>query len=416
MNKLCFVILIVLLSSCAKNPVGHQVESGDPAVVTPGNDVMSSLPKRIAFGTESDISQLSQVIEESDYRYHYLTGDIFSDGWANWNAPSGEYARLFLKQCRDGGKVPVFTYYTIVAAKNRYQDPAFVNLNDAEVMRKYFEDWKLLLQICKQDGKPIVIHYEPDMLGYLQIYKNDVSKSSIKVDLSNQPDVKGFANNVKGLYQAIVAMRNKYAPNVLLGWHASQWATGKDLIRGKENPETLASETVTFYKSLGADFNLLFCEFSDRDAGYYQTQKGDSGAWWTTSPSNANGNLSDFDRFQRYLKRLNQESGQKIILWQIPIGNSLTKTCNNTNGHYKDNRPEYFLQPVIQNGNKDKIRAYGEAGVIAFLFGAGAGECTSYLDNLNDGITGAGDTQDDDGGYLRKGIKAYYQSGSIPVN
>lgn len=415
MKRIYLIGLLWLIVGCKKDPAGtDNPENPDPVPNNPAG-VMSVLPKRVAFGVENDISENNNIIQETDYRYHYLTGDIFTDGWATWNSPTGEYARIFLNQSNQMNKIPVFTYYTIVPAKYRYQDPAFTNLNDTEVMNRYFQDWKLLLDICKQYGKTVIIHYEPDMLGYLQIYKNDPGKSTVKVAASNYPDAKGFSNDTKGLYQTIVSMRNKYAPNVLLGWHASQWATGKDLIRGKENPEVLATETAAFYKSLGAGFDLLFSEFSDRDAGFYEVVQHDLNAWWSTQPNAQNGNLSDFDRFQRYLKKLNQETGQKIILWQIPIGNTYTKTCNNTRNHYKDNRAEYFLQPVLQNGNLDKIRQYADAGVIAFLFGAGAGECTSYFDIRGDGVTGSGETADDDGGYLRKGIKAYVQKGPIPV-
>ena len=415
MKRIYFLLLVLFFASCKKDGTGTGTD--DPTGQDPKTTeaIMSLLPKRVAFGVENDISQISNIIQETDYLYHYLTGNpADGSGWASWNSPKGEYARIFLNQTGQLNKIPVFTYYTIVPFNNRYEDPAFTNLNDATVMNKYFQDWKLLLDICKQYGKTVIIHYEPDMLGYLQIFKDDASKNKVKVAQSNNPDVAGFSNDTKGLYQAIVAMKNKYAPNVLLGWHASQWATGTDLIGNKANPETLATQTATFYKSLGAGFDLIFSEFSDRDAGFYEVVRGEN-TWWSTQGNASNGNLSDFDRFQRYLKKLNQETGQKIILWQIPMGNTLTKTCNNTENHYKDNRPEYFLQPVLQNGNLDKIRQYGEAGVIAFLFGAGAGECTNYFDYRGDNVTGAGETADDDGGYLRKGIKAYYQKGPIAI-
>jgi hypothetical protein len=102
-------------------------------------------------------------------------------------------------------------------------------------------------------------------------------------------------------------------------------------------------------------------------------------------------------------------------LWQIPIGNHQTKSCNNTRGHYQDNKAEYFLQPVLQSGAMDKLSQYGDAGVIAFLFGKGQADCTSFMDTQHDGVTGAGETADDDGGYLRKAVKAYYQKGPVAV-
>lgn len=115
------------------------------------------------------------------------------------------------------------------------------------------------------------------------------------------------------------------------------------------------------------------------------------------------------------MKKLSYETGQKIILWQIPIGNKLTATCNNTSGHYKDNKAEYFFQPVLENSSTAKISEYGQAGVIAFLFGSGNSDCTNYWDAKDDGVTGANETADDDGGYLRKAVKAYYEKGAVLV-
>ncbi|MCQ6956316.1 hypothetical protein [Mucilaginibacter aquariorum] len=423
MQRTVVFIALLLFASCKKSntdtevpketTIARETDTEVENIANGASTALSTLPKRVAFGTEGDISQSAQFIKEADYQYQYLAGDIFSNGWTTWNSPTGEFARAFLKQTGKMGKVPVFSYYNIVPAKGRYQDPGFSNLTDPEVMNKYFADWKFLLQICKEYGKTVIIHYEPDLLGYMQMYRNDASKSVIMVSSSKNADVKTFSNDARGLSQAIVAMRNKYAPNVLLGWHASQWATGYDLIKGKADPEKLAMETAAYYKSLNARFDLIFSEFSDRDAGYDQIVSGKMNTLWSVQSNEANNYLSDFDRFQRYLKRLNLETKQKIILWQIPIGNSLTRTCNNSRGHYKDNRAEYFLQPVLNNGNSEKIAQYGQAGVIAFLFGRGASDCTSFMDARGDGITGATETADDDGGYLRKAIKAYYQNGPV---
>jgi len=416
-------LLAIFAAGCKKDPVNltepqiqTQNVSGSTTLATTATitSVPAGLPKRVAFGTEGDISQSTQFINESEYQYVYLAGDIFSNGWAQWQAPTGQYARNFLTKVGQMGKIPVFTYYNLVPAKNRYEDPAFTNLNDAQVMNKYFDDWKLLLQICNAYGKTVIIHYEPDLFGYFQLYKNDPSKGTVKVAASNQADVKNFSNDAKGLAQAIVSMRNKYAPNVKLAWHASQWSSGLGLVTSDFNPEQAATATASYYRSLNANFDLIFSDFSDRDEGFYQVVLGQNTLWSPVATA-TNGNLSDFDRFQRYLKTLNQQTGQKIMLWQIPIGNTLTRTCNNTNGHYKDNRAEYFLQSVLQNGNTDKISQYGQAGVIAFLFGWGMNGCTTYMDTKKDGITAANETADDDGGYLRKAIKAYYQHGAVTL-
>ncbi|MFD1255994.1 hypothetical protein ACFQ3S_04240 [Mucilaginibacter terrae] len=410
---LILFLLLVTFGGCKKgNGINEEIEETEDTSIDTSR-VPFGLPKRIAFGTEGDISQSTSYIKETDYQYQYLAGDIFSNGWTTWNSPTGDFAKRFLVQIGNSGKIPVFTYYNLVPAKMRNQDPALANLADAEVMNKYFEDWKLLLQICSNYGKKVIIHVEPDLLGYMQMFKNDPTKSVIRVSESNYSDVKSFTNDAKGFAQAIVSMRNTYAPNVLLGWHASQWATGYDVIKGKHNPEQLAVETAAYYKSLNARFDIIFSEFTDRDAGYEQVVNGKTNAAWSTEGNAENGNLSDFERFRRFLKKLNRQTGQKIILWQIPVGNSLTNTCNNSRGHFKDNKAEYFLQPVAERANLDKLKQYGDAGVIAFLFGRGAHDCTSFMDTKGDGITGTNETSDDDGGYLRKSVKAYYQQGAV---
>ncbi|WCT10718.1 hypothetical protein [Mucilaginibacter jinjuensis] len=424
MRRLLIFIGLVLITGCRKSDLAALSDLADDGTGNTSDTTSAiaapmppGLPKRVAFGTNGDISNINQFFQESDYQYQYLAGDIFSNGWATWESPNGEFARAFLTKVNQMGKIPVFTYYNIVPAKNRNQDPGFTNLNDAEVMNKYFNDWKFLLQICNAFGKPVIIHYEPDLFGYMEMYKNDATKNTIKVSQSNQADVQGFTNDAKGLAQAIVSMRNKYAPNVLLGWHASQWATGADLIKSKKNPEQVGAETATYYKSLNASFDLIFSEFADRDAGYSELVTKTATSMWSTQASAANGNISDFDRFQRFLKTLSTDTGQRIILWQIPIGNTLTQTCNNTDGHYKDNIAEYFMQPVLTSGSMTKITQYKQAGVIAFLFGQGISSCTSYMDNKADGLTGgANETADDDGGYLRKAVKAYYLNGPIVAN
>ncbi|MES2266908.1 MAG: hypothetical protein V4520_09120 [Bacteroidota bacterium] len=427
MKRVIWFVLLTCLFSCKKNevpvlidkgekPIPREEDKGSVGNIDDTGKIPFGLPKHVAFGTEGDISQKDHFIKDAEYQYQYLAGDIFSNGWTTWNYPSGQFARSFLSGVGQMGKVPVFTYYNVVPAKGRFEDPGFTNLNDAEVMNKYFTDWKLLLQICKEYGSTVIIHYEPDLFGYMQMFKADKKKTTIMVAGSNNAEVKSFGNDAKGLAKAIVAMRDKYAPNVLLAWHASTWATGVDLIKGKGNPEQLALEIANYYKSLDAKFDLVFSEFSDRDAGYDQIINGKQNVTWSTKGDSENNNMSDFDRFQRYLKKLNQETQRKIVLWQIPAGNSITKTCNNTAGHYKDNKAEYFLQPVLDKSENSRIAGYGQAGVIAFLFGRGASNCTSFMDSQHDGVTSAGETIDDDGGYLRKTIGAYYGKGPVTLN
>ena len=153
-----------------------------------------------------------------------------------------------------------------------------------------------------------------------------------------------------------------------------------------------------FYGSLGADFDLVFTDLADRDAGFYQHQYGDGGAaWW---------NASDFPRYGRFIGGLSAATGKRVVVWQIPMGNTLMRATNDTWGHYADNRPEWFLDDV-SDGN---LASWRDGGVVALLFGGGAGGTTCACDGLGDGMTNppasgthtrASLSADDDGGYLR---------------
>ena len=99
--------------------------------------------------------------------------------------------------------------------------------------------------------------------------------------------------------------------------------------------DALAARAAAFYKSLGANFDIAFGEFSDRDSGFYQFVYGDSGrSWW---------DAEDFRRSVRFLSKFSTTAGKRIVMWQIPLGNTKMRAQNNTTGHYQDNRPEWLL-------------------------------------------------------------------------
>lgn len=164
---------------------------------------------------------------------------------------------------------------------------------------------------------------------------------------------------------------------------------------------------VNFYKALGANFDLIFMDPSDRDAGYYELVKNDKNKGW---------DAEDFVRYRVYTKKIHEGTGLNIMLWQVPCGNTIYKSCNNTSGHYKDNRPQFFLKGVLDGNKTGNIKNFAESGVIAILFGKGQDDQTDYFDNKGDGITNPGTTlrsalsADDDGGFIRAAVKKYYDN------
>ncbi len=186
----------------------------------------------------------------------------------------------------------------------------------------------------------VVLHVEPDFWGYMEQRASGDNAATVpaKVSETGIAALAGLPSNVSGFARAVVRLRDTYAPNVVLGYHVSVWGTGTDI--ALQDPadsmvDTLAARAGAFYNSLGANFDIAFGEFSDRDSGFYQYVYGDNGnSWWSAE---------DFRRGARFLKGFSTAASKRIVMWQIPMGNTKMRAQNNTTSHYQDNRPEWLL-------------------------------------------------------------------------
>lgn len=346
-----------------------------------------------------------------DVRYQYICGGVNTpSNWKTWNQPAGAFLGMYLHECGKQNIIPCMSYYQMLqslpgGAKGAEDACNKINCENAGTMKAYFEDLKVLFTECGKFGKPAILHHEPDLWGYFRISPvfapNDPAKVKVMVKSSGFADVAEFDDTAAGFGQAIVAMRDKYAPNVMLAWHASKWG----------NPDT--KKMADFCMKAGK-WDLLFTDPSDRDSAW-RIAKGyhADGAWWDDK---------EFASFRDWSGALHQLTGLPLIAWQIPIGNTFMASCNNTEGHFMDNRPEYFLEKYPESTH---IAEWAARGYIGLLFGGGAGGCTARNDVMKDGITNPepiknnkgekATVADDDGGYLRmRGIN-YYQKGPLPL-
>jgi hypothetical protein len=227
--------------------------------------------------------------------------------------------------------------------------------------------------------------------------------------------VSGFANNAAGFAQAFVKLRNQYASNAILGYHMSTWGTLNDPISQDiplDQIDALADRSAAFEISTGASFDVSFGDPSDRDAAFKQYIYGDGGnSWWSAD---------DYARWNRWMGRFTGDAGLRMVLWQIPLGNTKMRAMNNTWGHYQDNHVETWLG----DGSSGNLAATVNSGVIALLFGGGADGTTAAADTIGDGVTNpaaingnntSSYSADDDGGYFRHHTNAYYSSGAMPL-
>ncbi len=287
-----------------------------------------------------------------DMRYQYLSGGVNTgSGWATWN-PNGSFVSMYVRESFAAHLTPVFTYYQMlqslpaVGATEQARDLS--NMRDAATMRAYWADYSLLLQRVAQaaGSRTVVIHVEPDLWGYLE------QAHAVKL-------ARSFAHR-------LIALRNEFAPHVLLAYHLSVWGTDEDITNSKPSlaqMDVLAAKSATFYESLHARFDLVFNDVTDRDAGYYQDVEGNPHTWWGPA---------DFARENRYIAGFTRRTHTPVVLWQVPLGDSHE---NNTWNHYKDNRLQWWLGA----GSAAHLRATRNAGVIGLLFGAGASGNTTQM-------------------------------------
>lgn len=356
-------------------------------------------------------------------RYQYLAGGVNTgNGWATWNT-GGDFVRWYVQDSVANGMVAVFPYYQLLqsspATGSGESAKDLNNLKNASTMAAYWADVRLFMQkaAAGASGHPVVLHVEPDLWGYIEqaATDNDATNVPASVASSGDADLAGLPNTAVGFAKAFVKLRDLYAPNVLLAYHASVWGTMFDLhVSQTSDAQTdqLAAKAAAFYGSLSADFDLVFTDLADRDEGFYQHQYGDRGAaWWTAS---------DFPRYGRFIGGLSAGTGKRVIVWQIPMGNTLMRATNETWGHYADNRPEWFLDDVSDG----HLASWRDWGVVALLFGGGAGGTTCACDGVGDGVTNpaasgthtrASLSADDDGGYLRDRVGAYYDAGGLSL-
>jgi len=232
---------------------------------------------------------------------------------------------------------------------------------------------------------------------------------------------------VQGFAWALLHLRDLYAPNTALAIHASPWAAGPDIAGSTDatlDVAGVADRTAAFLNSAGitgnpygSTWDVVFNDVDDHDAGWWEAQGADN-QWFTHWWDPTNTTFPNFTRYLAWVSELHARTARQQVAWQVPVGNQYFLTENNTCGHYQDNVAQYFL------AHTDALHA---AGLAAVLFGAGNGCQTTNYDESKDGITNnngvpttdlaggcnacnthASASSDDDGGFLRTFVGAYY--------
>ncbi len=333
-----------------------------------------------------------------DIRYVYLAGDVPRGGpcvscandcntswWGCWQwdqLPPGDYVRQFIDKVVAAQAVPMFTYYVWPSVSGGLEGSAEIAaLADADHIFDYFSDWRFLMQqIAGSTTEPVIVHVEPDLWGYSQ-HEGAANAVVAAVDAAAAPECESEPNTMAGFTHCLLAIARAEAPNVLVGLHASSWATGADAYLNNDSSYDVGADaraTAAYLLDLGADYgDLIVVEMSDRDAGY-------NNRWWDATDAS----LPSFAQALTWTKTLSESLGLAQLWWQVPFGHmGLSNTCD----AYEDNRLDYVF---------DHPERFVAAGGLGVTFGAGASCMT---------------TPASDGGHFITRAQAYYESGAPPL-
>lgn len=369
-------------------------------------------------GGAADLARRGSV----DVRYQYLAGGVnTANPWPSWGRGDGRFVSDYVADSVTEGFLPVFSFYELRQSLPGASEPDEAkadldNLRNATTMRAYFENVRFLMQRLGEQDVPVVVHVEPDLWGYAQQRRgDDPAATKAEVAGSGVAELKGLSNDLPGFARAWERLRDRYAPKVVLGYALSIWGTNKDIAISNEPDaavDQLAGRAARFARAAAPGFEVVFAEFNDRTAGYAQARGAGPEAWW---------DAADFRRHVRFLRGVHTIDRRPIVLWQIPLGNTVMRSMNNTPRHYQDNRVQWLLSP---RDNYAHLRSYRAAGAVAFLFGSGQGDDTHASDAAGDGVTNPrpitgnrrrATSADDDGGYFHQRARAYRRSGLLAL-
>ncbi|MCX8056966.1 MAG: CIA30 family protein [Ignavibacteria bacterium] len=338
------------------------------------------LPKYLSIGTATTTSNLSWQTNNGnecwDMGYQYITW-----GWWNWYY---EFIKRFCDDAYRRGYIPVIPLYLFQTTPNELgcsgseYDKILCAINNPNIMTEF---WKRFIQMCDEAkrsfAQKVIFHIEPDMLGYLQQRCINENKTPSQIP-AFVGDAK-YQNNLIGMHQRMIDLvREHCGSKGLIAFHASLWGNIVSLKDNEEkilDIETLARNTANFLLQLSNDFDLIFMDWSDRDAGFDEV-------WWDKK----NTSVPNFARVLMFTNYLSNFTKKKIVLWQIPIGNELLPNIPN---QYADNRLDYIFDYPVD---------IAKSGIIALLFGAGIPQMT---------------TQFSDGGHLKSRALEYCRNGKI---
>jgi hypothetical protein len=335
--------------------------------------------------------------------------------------PQQQDPKDFVKQTAAAGLFPYIGLYSIrqLGMSKKGVDAEGPELRriltSPRLMKIYWNNVKKFLKRVGAAKEPAAISLDSNMYSTLE---KDLNASGerptvvqARIGLSGLPELKNLPNNLIGFAQAWQALRNKYAPKVLLGYAFNDWASaGVDISRDSPDDATVrdsARAAANFYLDVAAN-NLDFAALTVNG----EQQEGENGSRQNVYSS------AEKDSLVKFVREFVRVADVPVTLEGVPLGNTATRAITDKNFHWHDS----WVQWLIGDKDFSGLKKMRDAGVIGVLFGTGYGPdetcpCDAAKDHVtNNGHFGVKTTSpDDDGGYFAARVADLLRHGGLAL-
>ncbi len=280
---------------------------------------------------------------------------------------------------------------------------------DDDLMAAYWTTVRDMLTALGGVGGPVEMVVEPDLPSeLLSEGAGDATAIPTSVAASGVEGLDGLPDTFAGWAQGWLALRDELAPEVRIGLSVSPWQIAGDLLPDLPTPE----EVDEWAAALGESYATLGARFDFLDNIMVYSEGGSQGEEYI-------GDEAFFDRLLIWVEGISAATDTRVILDNVPVGNSVYRTLDDTDFHWRDSWVEW----ILGDDDFDNLIALRDAGVIGIIFGVDGGATTTTCpcDAADDGVSNSGNSgkrstsADDDGGYLAERLLAYSATGGAPL-
>jgi hypothetical protein len=337
--------------------------------------------------------------------------------------PAQEKPSQFVRRVSAAGLYPYLTFYSlrVLGQTKKGGDADAVELRQTlkneRLMRIYWGNVRKFLRDIGSTNRPAAVSLDSNIWSPLEqnLTDNGGRPTSIaaRVGLSGRPELNGVADNLPGVAEGWRALRDRYAPKVVLGYQFDDYAVGGFDISRDDPPAPsvvdAGRQAGEFYANVAAN-QMDFAALTINGDGVQEGQN--------PSPKN-NYSTSEKEKVATFVREFVRVAHTPVVLEGVPLGNTASRAITDKPFHWRDS----WVQWLIGDDRFGGLHKMHDAGVIGVLFGTGFGEgetcpCDAAHDKVtNGGPRGARSTSaDDDGGYFAERMAALRGAGGLPLS